>query len=104
MPLIAPSANNKTASPELIKRQVDEDATVIGLAAVKHSFNTHDGIKIEYVDPTQMVYSPTEDPNFNDCYYFGEININYCVELINFAKYRLHRFVAKNELVVYLHA
>ena len=62
---------------ELIKRQVDEDATVIGLSAVKHSFNTHDGIKIEYVDPTQMVYSPTEDPNFNDCYYFGEVkNVN----------------------------
>ena len=62
---------------ELIKRQVDEDATVLGLSAVKHSFNTHDGIKIEYVDPTQMVFSPTEDPNFNDCYYFGEVkNVN----------------------------
>ena len=62
---------------ELIKRQVDEDATVLGLSAVKHSFNTHDGIKIEYVDPTQMVFSPTEDPNFTDCYYFGEVkNVN----------------------------
>tara|TARA_B100001939_G_scaffold99553_1_gene85791 strand:+ start:7678 stop:10092 length:2415 start_codon:yes stop_codon:yes gene_type:complete len=62
---------------ELIKRQIDEDATVLGLSAVKHSFNTHDGIKIEYVDPTQMVHSPTEDPNFNDCYYFGEVkNVN----------------------------
>lgn len=62
---------------ELIKRQVDEDATVIGLSAVKHSFNLHDGIKIEYVDPTQLIFSPTEDPNFNDCYYFGEVkNVN----------------------------
>ena len=62
---------------ELIKRQVDEDATVIGLSAVKHSFNTHDGIKVEYVDPTQMIHSPTEDPNFADCYYFGEVkNVN----------------------------
>lgn len=62
---------------ELIKRQVDEDATVIGLSSVKHSFNLHDGIKIEYVDPTQLVHSPTEDPNFNDCYYFGEVkNVN----------------------------
>lgn len=62
---------------ELIKRQVDEDATVLGLSSVKHSFNTHDGIKIEYVDPTQLIHSPTEDPNFNDCYYFGEVkNVN----------------------------
>ena len=62
---------------ELIKRQVDEDANVIGLSAVKHSFNLHDGIKIEYVDPTQLIFSPTEDPNFNDCYYFGEVkNVN----------------------------
>ena len=62
---------------ELIKRQVDEDATVIGLSSVKHSFNTHDGINVEYVDPTQIVYSPTEDPNFSDCYYFGEVkNVN----------------------------
>ena len=62
---------------ELIKRQVDEDATVLGLSSVKHSFNTHDGIKIEYVDPTQLIHSPTEDPNFGDCYYFGEVkNVN----------------------------
>jgi hypothetical protein len=62
---------------ELIKRQVDEDATVLGLSSVKHSFNTHDGIKIEYVDPTQLIHSPTEDPNFTDCYYFGEVkNVN----------------------------
>ncbi len=62
---------------ELTKRRVDEDATVLGVSAVKHSFNSHDGIKIEYVDPTQLIYSPTEDPNFDDCYYFGEVkNVN----------------------------
>lgn len=62
---------------ELIKRQVDEDQTVLGISAVKHGFNTHDGITIEYVDPAQMVWSPTEDPTFKDCYYFGEVkNVN----------------------------
>ena len=62
---------------EYIKRKVDEDQTVIGISALKHSFNTHDGIKIEYVDPAQMIWSPTEDPNFDDCYYFGEVkNVN----------------------------
>jgi len=62
---------------ELIKRQVDEDQTVLGISAIKHGFNTHDGITIEYVDPAQMVWSPTEDPTFKDCYYFGEVkNVN----------------------------
>lgn len=62
---------------ELIKKRLDEDATVIGISAVKHSFNPHDGIKIEYVDPANLIYSPTDDPTFQDCYYFGEIkNVN----------------------------
>jgi len=62
---------------ELIKRQLDEDATVLGISSVKHSFNLHDGIKIEYVDPANLIWSPTEDPNFEDCYYFGEVkNVN----------------------------
>lgn len=62
---------------ELIKRRLDEDATVIGLSAGKHSFDTHNGIKIEYCDPANMVWSPTEDPTFQDCYYFGEVkNVN----------------------------
>lgn len=62
---------------ELIKRRLDEDATVIGISALKHSFNRHDGIKIEYVNPADLVFSPTDDPTFSDCYYFGEVkNVN----------------------------
>ena len=62
---------------ELVKRRVDEDATVLGVSAVRHSFNRHEGIRIEYVDPSDLVYSPTEDPYFDDCYYFGEVkNVN----------------------------
>ena len=62
---------------ELIKRQIDEDATVLGISALKHSFNLHEGIKVEYVDPANLIWSPTEDPNFSDCYYFGEVkNVN----------------------------
>ena len=56
-----------------IKRRVDEDNVVLGISAVKHSFDVHDGVKIEYVDPINLVYSQTEDPNFRDCYYFGEV-------------------------------
>ena len=62
---------------ELTKRRVDEDATALGISAVKHTFNRHEGIKVEYVDPADLVYSPTEDPYFDDCYYFGEVkNVN----------------------------
>jgi hypothetical protein len=62
---------------DLTKRRLDEDATVLGVSAAKHSFDTHNGIKIEWCDPANMVWSPTEDPTFQDCYYFGEVkNVN----------------------------
>ena len=62
---------------DLTKRRVDEDATTLGISAVRHSFNTHEGIRVEYVDPADLVYSPTEDPYFEDCFYFGEVkNVN----------------------------
>jgi len=63
------------------KRRVDEDNVVLGISAVKHSFDIHDGVKIEYVDPLNLVYSPTEDPYFNDCYYFGEVKSVHATEL-----------------------
>jgi len=58
--------------PEL-KKRVDYDQAVLGISAAKHTFNNTDGIKLEYVDPSNLVYSYTEDPNFQDVYYFGEI-------------------------------
>ena len=58
--------------PEL-KKRLDYDQAVIGIACAKHTFNNTDGIKLEYVDPSNLVYSYTEDPNFEDVYYFGEI-------------------------------
>ena len=59
---------------ENIKRRVDEDLVSLGIGAVKHSFNQSDGIKLEYVDPADLVYSRgEEDPNFSQMYYCGEI-------------------------------
>ncbi len=49
------------------------DLAVCGIAAAKTSFNTAEGITVDYVDPAYMVYSYTEDPNFEDVYYVGEI-------------------------------
>jgi len=64
-----------------LKRRIDEDNVVLGISALKHSFDVHDGIKIEYVDPVNFVYSQTEDPNFRDCYYFGEVKSVHATEI-----------------------
>jgi len=56
-----------------LKKRVDYDLTVLGIGAVKNTFNNTDGIKLDYVDPANLVWSYTEDPNFEDCYYFGEV-------------------------------
>jgi len=57
----------------LIRRRLNMDLAVCGIAAAKTNFNTANGITVEYVDPAYMVYSYTEDPNFEDIYYVGEI-------------------------------
>ena len=58
---------------ELTRKKLNYDLTVLGIACVKNSFNTAQGVKVEYVDPANIVYSYTEDPYFEDIYYFGEI-------------------------------
>ena len=58
---------------DLIKKRLDYDLTVLGIAAVKNSFNTAEGIKIDYVNPADLVYSYTESPYFDDLYYVGEV-------------------------------
>lgn len=58
---------------DLIRRRLNYDLTVLGIACVKTSFNVSEGIRIKYVDPAYIVYSYTEDPNFDDIYYVGEI-------------------------------
>ncbi len=56
-----------------IKPRIDYDIAVLGIGAAKHSFNNTDGIKLDYVDPANLIWSYTEDPYFSDCYYFGEV-------------------------------
>jgi hypothetical protein len=57
----------------LTRRRLNMDLVTIGIAACKTNFNTSNGIKVDYVDPAYLVYSYTEDPNFEDIYYVGEI-------------------------------
>jgi len=58
---------------ELVKKQFYYDLTVLGIGAVKTSFNTSEGVVIDYVDPADLVYSYTESPYFDDIYYVGEV-------------------------------
>jgi len=66
---------------ELVKRRLDYDIAVIGMACVKNGFNKAEGITINYVDPADIVYSFTESPYFDDLYYVGEIKKVSIVEL-----------------------
>ena len=58
---------------ELIKKRFYYDLTVLGIGAVKTSFNTSEGVVIDYVDPANLVYSYTDSPYFDDIYYAGEV-------------------------------
>lgn len=58
---------------DLTKKRITYDLTTIGIGAVKNSFNESEGVKIEYVDPANLVYSYTESPYFEDVYYIGEV-------------------------------
>ena len=58
---------------EEIKKRVAQDLTILGIGATKTSFNLSEGVTVDYVDPANLVYSYTEDPNFEDIYYVGEV-------------------------------
>ena len=58
---------------DLTKKRVTYDITTIGIGAVKNTFSKSEGIKVEYVDPANLIYSYTESPYFEDIYYVGEV-------------------------------
>jgi len=58
---------------DLVRRRLNHDLVVLGISCVKTSFNKSEGIVVNYVDPAYLVYSYTEDPNFEDIYYVGEV-------------------------------
>ena len=57
----------------MTKKQFYYDLTVLGIGAVKTSFNTSEGVVVDYVDPANLVYSYTDSPYFDDIYYVGEV-------------------------------
>ena len=58
---------------DLVSKRLNYDLTVLGIAAAKTNWNPANGITIDWVDPATLVYSYTEDPNFEDIYYVGEV-------------------------------
>jgi hypothetical protein len=58
---------------ELIRKRFYYDLAVLGIGTVKTTYTNSEGIKVEYVDPTNLVYSYTESPYFEDIYYIGEV-------------------------------
>ena len=60
---------------DLVRRRINYDLVTCGIGAVKTNFNLANGITVDYVDPAYMVYSYTDDPNFEDIYYVGELKM-----------------------------
>lgn len=62
--------NNKY---DLTSKRCIYDLTTIGIRATKDRYSKSEGVKVEYVDPANLVWSYTEDPYFSDIYYVGEV-------------------------------
>ncbi len=58
---------------ELTKRRFYKDLVELGIGCVKTDWNKANGVNVKYVDPANLVYSYTDDPNFEDIYYVGEV-------------------------------
>jgi len=67
---------------ELKKKQFYRDLTTIGIGSTKTTFNTSEGVVIDYVDPANLVYSHTDSPYFEDIYYVGEVKPVHINELV----------------------
>ena len=65
-----------------LRKRIDYDLTVLGISVAKHEFLPGAGVKLSYVDPSNVVYSYTEDPHFRDCFYWGEVKTVPMTELM----------------------
>ena len=63
----------KGSNYDLIRKRVYYDLAVLGIAAIKTTFDESTGVKVQYVDPDMLVYSYSESPYFDDIYYVGEV-------------------------------
>jgi len=56
-----------------VKKRFNYDLVTLGVGCAKTSWNPANGVTVDYVDPANLIYSYTEDPNFEDIYYVGEV-------------------------------
>lgn len=76
-----------------VRKRMDYDMATVGIAVAKHDFLQGSGVEINYVDPATCVYSYTEDPNFQDCYYWGEVKTTPLSEL-----FKIDPSISKSQL------
>ena len=85
---------------DLVQKRFYYDLTTIGIGATKTEFNTNEGVVVSYVDPTNLVYSYTESPYFDDIYYVGEIKELPINELVrqfpNLSQSQIDEIISKN--------
>jgi len=72
----------KMSDFKLIEEMIDKDQTEIGVSWVKHEFLAGEGVRVEYVDPANMIWSYSEKPDFSDSFYFGEIKQLHYTEIL----------------------
>ena len=65
-----------------IRNRINYDLTTLGIGFVKHEFMPGSGVEVKYVDPATLVYSYTESPTFDDCFYYGEVKQVPITELV----------------------
>ena len=65
----------ETNKYDLTRKRVNYDLAVLGIGAVKNTFSKSEGVKVDYVDPANLVYSHTDSPYFEDVYYVGEVKV-----------------------------
>lgn len=56
-----------------VKYRYNKDQVTLGIGIAKHEYSFNEGIRIKYVDPENCIYSYTEDPFFEDVFYWGEV-------------------------------
>ena len=66
---------------DLTRQRINYDLTILGIACVKTTWNKSEGVVVDYVDPAALVYSYSNDPNFEDLYYVGEVKSVYLADI-----------------------
>tara|TARA_R110002110_G_scaffold180175_3_gene386075 strand:- start:1440 stop:3848 length:2409 start_codon:yes stop_codon:yes gene_type:complete len=56
-----------------VQKRFNYDLAVLGIGAAKTTWNKSEGVVLDYCDPARLIYSYTDDPNFEDIYYVGEV-------------------------------